>query len=217
MKPVLYGAPLSPFVRKVRLLLDFKGVDYDSKMIVPYATPEGYEALNPLKRVPALVLGEDTLADSAVIAHFLDAHYPEKKLIPDNLLLKARSEWLEKYADYELSTHTTFTVFSQRILNRMAGKQPNEEVVQKAIHEKLPPLFDYLESQLNGLYFIADELTLADISVASQLISYEHASETVPDDKWPKLAQFYQHFKQQTIVEQVVSSEKAMLKKILGG
>lgn len=217
MKPVLYGAPLSPFVRKVRLLLEFKGIEYDSKMIVPYATPDGYEALNPLKRVPALVLGENTLADSAVIAHFLDAHYPEKKLIPDGLLLKARCEWFEKYADYELSTHTTFTVFSQRILNRIAGKQPNEEVVQKAIHEKLPPLFDYLESQLSGLYFISDELTLADISVASQLISYEHANETVPVEKWPKLSQFYQHFKQQTVVEQVISSEQAMLKKILGG
>ncbi|BBB30562.1 glutathione S-transferase family protein [Neptunomonas japonica] len=215
MKPVLYGAPLSPFVRKVRLLLDFKEVDYDSKMIVPYATPKGYEALNPLKKVPALVLGDNVLADSAVIAHFLDAYYPEKKLVPDDLLLKARCEWLEKYADYELSPHTTFTVFSQRILNCIAGKQPNEELVQKAIHEKLPPLFDYLESQLNGLYFIADELTLADISVASQLISYEHANETVPEDRWPKLTQFYQHFKQQTIVEQVISSEKATLTKIL--
>ena len=216
MNPVLYGAPLSPFVRKVRLLLEFKGIEYDSRMIIPYATPEGYEALNPLKKVPALVLGDNTLADSAVIAHFLDAHYPKKKLIPDDLLLKARCEWLEKYADYELSPHTTFTVFKQRIVNRIAGLQPKEDAIQKAINEKLPPLFDYLESQLNGLYFISDELTLADISIASQLISYEHANETIPDEKWPKLAQFYHNFQKDTVVEQIVSSEKAMLKKILG-
>jgi glutathione S-transferase len=216
MKPVLYGAPLSPFVRKVRLLLEIKGIEYDSKMIVPYATPEGYEALNPLKKVPALVIGENTLADSAVIAHFLDALFPEDKLVPDDLLLKAQCEWLEKYADYELSPHTTFTVFKQRIVNRIAGQQPNEDAIQKAIHEKLPPLFDYLESQLNGLYFISDKLTLADISIASQLISYEHANETISDKNWPKLVQFYQNFQQHTVVKQVISSERAMLMKILG-
>ena len=72
MKPILYGAPLSPFVRKIRLQLAFKQVDYDSKMIVPYATPDDYQALNPLRRVPALTLGDDTLADSAVIAQYFD-------------------------------------------------------------------------------------------------------------------------------------------------
>ncbi len=216
MKPILYGAPLSPYVRKIRLLLAFKEVEYESKMIVPYATPEGYEQLNPLKRVPALVYGEHTLADSAVIAHFLDATFAEKKLIPENLFLKARCEWFEKYADYELASHTTFTAFSQRILSRLAGKQPDEEAINVAIEKKLPPLCDYLESQLNGLFFIDNTLTLADISIASQLISFEHAGESICEEKWPKLSQFYQHFTQLTPVAPILSAEKAMLRKLLG-
>ncbi|SIS81506.1 glutathione S-transferase family protein [Neptunomonas antarctica] len=216
MKPVLYGAPLSPFVRKVRLLLALKGIEYDSKMIVPYATPEGYEQFNPLKRIPALTLGEHTLADSAVIAHFLEATYPDHALIPDDFFLKARCEWFEKYADYELAPHTTFTAFSQRILSRIAGQQPDEEAIHKAVHDKLPPHFDYLESQLQGNYFVADRLTLADIAIASQLISYEHAGETVPEQEWPKLSLFYKNFKQKLAVEKILTSEKAILRKILG-
>ena len=217
MKPLLYGAPLSPYVRKVRLLLAFKEVEYESKMIVPYATPQGYEQLNPLKRVPALVYGEHTLADSAVIAHFLDASFTEIKLIPEDFFLKARCEWFEKYADYELAPHTTFTAFSQRVLSRLSGKQPDEESINIALEKKLPPLFDYLESQLNGLFFVADTLTLADISIASQLISFEHAGESVSEEKWPKLSQFYQHFTQLAPVAPILTSEKASLKKLLGG
>lgn len=215
MKPLLYGAPLSPFVRKVRLLLELKEVSYDSKMIIPYATPEEYKSLNPLRRVPALTLGEHVFADSAVISHFLDAHYANKQLIPNDLFLRAHCEWLEKYADYELSALTTFTVFSQRILNRISGKPTDEGAVLDAVNNKLPPLFDYLESQLNGLFFINDEITLADISIASQLISYEHANESVSKDKWPKLARFYQNFTQHSVVEQIILSEKTMLNKIL--
>lgn len=217
MKPLLYGAPLSPYVRKIRLLLAFKEVEYESKMIVPYATPEGYELLNPLKRVPALVYGEHTLADSAVIAHFLDASFTEIKLIPEDLFLKARCEWFEKYADYELAPHTTFTAFRQRVLSRLSGNQPDEEVICIALEKKLPPLFDYLESQLNGLFFVGDSLTLADLSIASQLISFEHAGERVCDEKWPKLSRFYQHFTQLTPVAPILASEKASLRKLLGG
>lgn len=216
MKPILYGAPLSPYVRKVRLLLAFKDIEYDSKMIVPYATPEGYEQLNPLKRVPALTYKEHTFADSAVISHFLDASFPEKRMIPDDLFLKARCEWFEKYADYELAPHTTFTAFSQRILSRLSGKQPDEEAVNLAIEKKLPPLFDYLESQLNGVFFVTESLTLADISIASQLISFEHAGESVSEEKYPKLAQFYKHFTQLAPVASILASEKAMLRKLLG-
>ncbi len=217
MKPLLYGAPLSPYVRKIRLLLALKEVEYESKMIVPYATPEGYEQLNPLKRVPALVYGEHTFADSAVIAHFLDASFAGIKLIPEDLFLKARCEWFEKYADYELAPHTTFTAFSQRVLSRLSGKQPDEESIKIALEKKLPPLFDYLESQLSGLFFVGDSLTLADISIASQLISFEHAGEGVCDEKWPKLSQFYQHFTQLTPVALILTSEKASLRKLLGG
>ena len=36
MSLTLYGAPLSPFVRKVRLLLAEKGLDYQLEAIAPF-------------------------------------------------------------------------------------------------------------------------------------------------------------------------------------
>ncbi len=214
MIPTLYGAPLSPFVRKVRSLLMKKEIEYTPKMIVPYATPEGYELLNPLKRIPALTLGDITLADSAVICHFLDDYFPSTPLVPKELVARSRCEWLEKFADYELAPWTTFSVFRQRILYKLEGKEIDESAIEAALNEKLPPLFDYLESQLSGLYFIDGQLSLADLAIASQLISFEHGGETLSQDDWPKLYAFYQNICQQPFMIDIIQSEKKLLKKL---
>lgn len=72
MKPTLYGAPLSPFVRKARIVLAEKGIDYDLVPLDPFRKSEELLRLSPLGRVPALVDDGKTLADSGVIAQYLE-------------------------------------------------------------------------------------------------------------------------------------------------
>jgi len=67
MSVTLYGVPLSPFVRKVRLCLQEKGLDYQLETVMPFTPPDWYYAINPLGRIPALKDGDCTLADSSVI------------------------------------------------------------------------------------------------------------------------------------------------------
>ena len=87
MKFKLYGAMLSPFVRKVRIMLALKKIDYDIDVQVsPLSVPEGYEKIHPLKKIPALVIDdgdrEIALADSSAIAGFLDKLQPSLFFIP---------------------------------------------------------------------------------------------------------------------------------------
>ena len=58
MSLTLYGAPLSPFVRKVRLLLAEKGLDYQLEAIAPFGQPAWYREISPLGRIPALRDGD---------------------------------------------------------------------------------------------------------------------------------------------------------------
>lgn len=215
MKPLLYGAPLSPFVRKVRILMGLKGLEYDSKMIVPYATPKEYVELSPLRKIPALTINGQTFADSGVICHLLEKLHPEVSLIPTDPIDAARCEWLEKYGDYELSRVLTFGVFFHRVLKKINREEVNEEQVQQTINEKVPPLLDYLESQLEGLYFIGDQLTLADISILTQFVSYEHAEGVIDKDKWPKLAHFSAEHQKNPVVVEILEQEIASLRKLL--
>ena len=50
MKPVLHGIGLSPYVRKVRFALAFKGIEYDLEPVIPRKTPEGFEKISQMLR-----------------------------------------------------------------------------------------------------------------------------------------------------------------------
>jgi len=78
MSLTVFGAPLSPFVRKVRLCLLEKGMEYQLEMVMPFTPPDWYLQLNPLGRIPAFKDANVTLADSSVICQYLDEAYPDR-------------------------------------------------------------------------------------------------------------------------------------------
>lgn len=129
--------PLSPFVRKVRVCLNEKGLDYRLETVMPFTPPQWYYELNPLGRIPALKDGDDcTLADSSVICQYLEEAYSDTpSLYGGEAQQRGQIRWLEKYADYELAPLTTFTVFRNRILKPMSGQACNEEAVQAALQQ----------------------------------------------------------------------------------
>lgn len=190
MSMTLYGVPLSPYVRKVRVLLAEKGLDYQLEIVMPHRQPEWYYDINPLGRVPALKDGDMTLADSSVIGQYLDEQYPETpSFYGSTAAERARVRWLEKYADYEVAPLATFGVFAKRLLHPAMGTPCDEAEVARVINERLPKHFDYLESQLgeNG-WLAGGRMTAADIAIACQLGNYAHAGEEVDASRWPGLA-----------------------------
>ncbi len=216
MPITLYGAPLSPFVRKARLCLLEKGLDHQLEVIMPFTPPEWYLQLNPLGRIPALKDGELTLADSSVICQYLEEAYDDTaRLYGDSPTERARVRWLEKYADYELAPLTTFGVFRNRLLKPSSGQPCNEESVQAALTQKLPPHLDYLENQLGqNAYFLGDQLSIADLAVASQLINMEHGGEVIDANRWPALAAHYARIKTLASVQSLLPGEQRTAAKL---
>ncbi|WP_281688500.1 glutathione S-transferase family protein [Pseudomonas citronellolis] len=216
MSLTLYGAALSPFVRKVRLCLAEKGLDYQLENVDPFNQPDWYADLNPLRRIPALRDGDVTLADSSVICHYLDDRDPQATpLCGGNALARARISWLEKYADYEVAPLATFTVFRNRLLKPLLGKPCDEAAVEAALQEKLPPHFDYLEGCLGEAdYFVDDRFSLADIAVASQLVNMRHGGEVLDAGRWPRLAAHFQRMLQRPALQAVLEGEQRVVEKI---
>ncbi|MCF7202804.1 glutathione S-transferase family protein [Pseudomonas oligotrophica] len=217
MSLTLFGAPLSPFVRKVRLCLLEKGLDYNLEMVMPFSPPEWYLQLNPLGRIPALKDGELSLADSSVICQYLEESRPQATpLYGSDAGERGRIRWLEKYADYELAPLCTFTVFRNRILKPSAGQPCNEQAVQDALLDKLPRHFDYLEQQLGERqHFVGDRLSMADIAIASQLVNMEHGGEVLDDTRWPRLAAHYARMKSGATLASLLPGEQRMNAKLI--
>jgi glutathione S-transferase len=79
----LIGSVTSPFVRKVRVVLAEKKLDYQFITDDPWAADALVPASNPLGKVPCLVLdGGEAVFDSRVIVEYLDTLSPVGKLIP---------------------------------------------------------------------------------------------------------------------------------------
>lgn len=216
MSLILYGAPLSPFVRKVRVFLAEKGLDYQLENVDPFNQPDWYAELNPLRRIPALRDGDIALADSSVICHYLEERNPElAPLCGHGALSRARISWLEKYADYEVAPLATFTVFRNRLLKPLMGKLCDEAAVKGAMQEKLPEHFDYLERTLGDAdYFVDGQLSLADIAVACQLVNMRHGGESLDGQRWPRLAAHLDRVLQRPALQPILDGEQRIIEKI---
>ena len=79
----LIGALTSPYVRKVRVVLAEKKLDYQFVPEDVWAADTTIATANPLGKVPCLVMdGQDAVFDSRVIVDYLDTLSPVGKLIP---------------------------------------------------------------------------------------------------------------------------------------
>ena len=89
----LVGSLTSPFVRKVRVVLAEKKIDCSFEIESPYAPGNPLTRLNPLGKIPVLILDDGTpVYDSRVIVDYLDSTTPNNRLIPasgrERLLVK---------------------------------------------------------------------------------------------------------------------------------
>ncbi len=66
-RPILHGSNISPYVRKVRVALAYKGIEYDDVQQIPFGAPPEFVAKSPLSKIPCWEEGELILPDSSVI------------------------------------------------------------------------------------------------------------------------------------------------------
>jgi len=215
MALTLYGAILSPYVRKIRIQLAEQQIEYEHKHIPPRDKPEWYTDISPLGRIPAIQDGNFKLADSAVIAQYLQESRGGESLYGSNAEQSARVRWLEKYADYELAPYSTFSLFFQRVVAPNYGEKPDEAMMKAALEQHLPPMFDYLETELgNGPYFLGQQFSMADIAVCTQLINMAHAGELVDEYRWPGLSSLLSRVTSRSSVSAMLPVEHQMVAKL---
>ena len=191
-RPILHGANSSPYVRKVRVALAFKGIEYDNTQQVPFGAPPEYVKKSPLSKVPCWEEGDLILPDSSVILSYLEHRYPEPPLLPAEPGQRARALWFEEYADDKIAPTVAGGVFFQRIVMPLLLKQePNEEVVQNTLNVLLPEILDYLTECLgDDEFMVGGALSIADIAIASPFVNLAIAGEKINVQRHPEMAAY---------------------------
>ncbi len=187
----LHGVALSPFVRKVMLCLELKGLAYENLPVFPGAEDPEFRALSPLGKVPVLEYNDFTTPDSSIICRYLDRLHPEPSLYPSDPIAEARTLWLEEFADSKL-IEACAGLFQQRFLfPKMFNQTTDDAVVEEILTAKLPPLLDYLESVTPETgYLVADTITIADIAVGTCFLQARYGDFSPDPSRYPKLSHF---------------------------
>jgi len=205
----ILGVPASPFVRKAMLAHLVKQVPFEIKMVPPGSDDETFRQASPLGKIPGYQTDKGTLfSDSSVIIAYLEKVHTDTPLYPSDPEQYAQAIWLEEYADTKMSEATNALYFQRVVGPAFFEHTTDQERVTQVINELIPPVLDFLEGKLtSGNYFIGDSLSVADVAIASNLMSLTRAQYTIDDNKWPKVCAFYNHFLSLDAAKQQLATE----------
>ena len=192
----LYQFELSQYSEKVRLILDYKGLEYKKIEVTPGVGQIELFRLSGQRQVPVLKDGDTIVTDSTEIALYLDRKYPEKILIPTDPVEKGQCLLIEELADESiglkgrkafigaLNQYQNFRTSilpkqTPDLLKNLVGAVPPELLnflgtgvgySREAIAEAERGLKQDLEALSLILkqrpYLVGDSITLADLAVA---------------------------------------------------
>jgi glutathione S-transferase len=182
---LVYGSPISNFVRKVQLLLEFKGVPYRIEM----PDREALLKLSPLGKVPMLRDGNNLIRDSSVICDYLERRFPQYPVYPVDPAARAEALWLEEYSDVALN-EPAFALAREAFYKPAFYGQATDTAALEQARAMLGDRLDYLEQVLHGKFLVGTQLSIADLAVAAELTNPILLGFEVDAGRWPKLSAY---------------------------
>ena len=173
---IVYGSSMSPFVRKVLAFAAEKGVEVESKPLGLGSNDPDFLAASPFGKIPAFSDGDFAVSDSSAIIHYLEAKFPDPELIPSEPRARARTIWYDEFGDTLLAACGGKMFFNRIVAPRFLGRPGDDTMADKAEHEQLPPILDYLEGVVPdaGGFLVGEGITLADLAVASPFANFTY-------------------------------------------
>lgn len=199
---ILYGSIISPYVRKVAIVLDLKNISYTIEVMIPFLEKDKQKLLqmNPLGKVPIYQDESFMLSDSSVICAYLDKKYPASSIYPVTTENYAKCLWYEEYADSHLIP-TILTVAFNILFAAKFNLIPDMDAVEDALENKLPPIFTYLDREIGSKKYLVDDcFSLADISVVVPFLNFEIAGHLVDPKKWNNLSRYLNEISNEPVI-----------------
>ena len=164
----LIGSTTSPYVRKVRIVMAEKKLDFQFVEEDVWSAQTHISDSNPLGKVPCLVMeGGEAVFDSRVIVEYLDTLSPVGKLIPSSGRERVEVKTWEALAD---------GVMEAAVLARLEAVWPGRAAGERSaawIERQMGKIHQSLRAMSHGLgdkpYCHGVHLTLADLAVGCAL------------------------------------------------
>jgi len=184
----LIGSLTSPYVRKVRIVLAEKKIDYEFELDSPWMPETQVANSNPLGKIPVLILDDSTvLFDSRVIVEYIDSVAPNNKLMPESNRERAEVKRWGAVADGVCDAAAL--IFLER--KRPPEQQSADWITRQ--EEKIVRSLSYMSEQLGeSAWCMGTHFSLADVGTGCAL---GYLAFRFPEIDWrdthPNLARIY--------------------------
>ncbi|MCP4003429.1 MAG: glutathione S-transferase family protein [bacterium] len=196
----LYDNPFSPFARKVRMVLRFKGLEYRSIDALALSEHERLASINPRAEVPVLVDGPVAVADSADIVAYLEDRFPEPTVLPITPELRAKARRCQRLADTVLDAIVhDISIWVWPTHHR--SDPPPEGLLEEGRRE-LREIINDLEGTIGESGFFCDRLSIGDFSLFPHLSSLKPLGVHFDEIAHPKLMKWNRHMRAQSCVRE---------------
>jgi len=168
MSMLLYSIPTCPHSHRVRIVLVEKDISVEIVDVDPDDKPEDLIHINPYNSVPTLVDRDLVLYDSRVIVEYLDERFPHPPLMPVDPVSRARS----RLALFRIEND--WYSLLQAIQGRDAKKA---DAARTTLRDSLVASAEVFAAKP---FFLSDEFTLVDASIAPILWRLKHYGIELP-------------------------------------
>ncbi len=188
----IYGVPISVHTRKVIVVSIIKDLPYEVIPVVPVvpgSPPPNWHELSPGGTIPALSDGDFTVADSTAICTYLDHAYEAHPVYPPSARELAEVLSLEAYAGERLFRGVVRELFHEVFVHpKVQGRPTDEANVERVLTTVLPAVFARLDRCAAGEYLVGGTLSVADIAVVSNLLTFDYIGFDLDRQRYPALA-----------------------------
>ncbi|QLH38724.1 MAG: glutathione S-transferase family protein [Defluviicoccus sp.] len=193
---ILYHQCLSPFCRKVRLVLAEKRLECELRLEPVWECRPEFLAINPAGEVPVLIEdGEAPFADAQAIAEYLDERHPEPPLLAGTPRERAEVRRLVGWFDGKFNAEVTQNLVGEKVMSRLLRLgQPNSAAIRQG-HANVRAHLDYMSWLIERRNWLAGEqMTLADLTAAAHLSCIDYLGD-VPWDAFEEAKIWYARVK----------------------
>ena len=193
---LLYHFPLSPYSRKVRLVLAEKRLPFEVLTERVWERRDDYLRLNPAGTVPTLV--EDSglvIPDSSVICEYLEEAYPDTSLMGRTLAERVEVRRLVAWFDTVFAQDVTRPLYGEKLFKRLSGRGNPDASLLRAGYANLRGHMDYLGWLAENRRCLAgSDLSLADFAAAAHVSVLDFAGD-IDWTKFPAAKEWYVRMK----------------------
>jgi glutathione S-transferase len=194
--PTLYHLPLSPFCRKVRIVLKEKNVEFALETENVWERRPEFLALNPAGTVPVLVESDGrVIADSYAICEYVDEAYVGPSLLGRSVDERAETRRLVAWFDDKLNREVTVHLHGEKLMKRIARTGEPSSAALRAGRRNLRYHLEYIGWLCDRRTWLAgDDFSLADIAAGAHLSVLDYIGD-VPWDEFEGAKLWYQRIK----------------------